>query len=94
VKLSTEVSNVYAKYFNVGAGTGEGFEHTSEFKTMKYNKTINGPDGKAWKAEIEKEHHRILKNDVFDIVKKADLKPGTKAINSNWACKKKHNGTL
>ena len=71
MKLSTEVSNVYVEYSNV-AGTGGGFEHTSE-KTMKYNKVINGPDGKAWKAEIENEHNCVLKNNVFGVVKKADL---------------------
>ena len=36
----------------------------------------------------------MLKNDVFDVVKKADLTPGTKIIDSTWACKNKSNGTL
>ena len=36
----------------------------------------------------------MIKNEVFDVVKKADLKPGTKVIDSIWACKKKSNGTL
>ena len=31
---------------------------------------------------------------MFGIVKKADLKPGTKVIESTWACKKKSNRTL
>ena len=31
---------------------------------------------------------------MFDVVNKADLKPGTKVIDSTWACKKKSNGTL
>ena len=31
---------------------------------------------------------------MFDVVKKEDLKPGTKVIDSSWACKKKSNGTL
>jgi len=31
---------------------------------------------------------------VFDVVKKADPKPGTKIIASTWACKKKSKGTL
>ena len=53
VKLSTEVSNVYVKYSNVGAGAGSRFEHTSELKPLKYNKAINGPDGEAWKPKIE-----------------------------------------
>ena len=46
-KLSTEVVNAYIEYPNVGAGTGGGFEHTSELKFMKYKEATNGPDGKA-----------------------------------------------
>ena len=61
VKLSTEVSNVYFKYSNVGAGTGGVFGHTSELKPMKYNEAINGPDGEAWTAKIENEHDRMIK---------------------------------
>ena len=52
VTLSTEVSNTYIEYSNVGAGTNGGFKHTSELKPVKYNEAMNGPDGKAWKAEI------------------------------------------
>ena len=40
---------------------------------MKYNKAIKGPAGEAWKAKIENEHNRMVKIDVFDVVKKADL---------------------
>ena len=36
----------------------------------------------------------MVKNNVFEVVKRADLKPGTKEIDSTWACKKKGNGTL
>ena len=61
---------------------------------MKYNEASNGPDGESWKPEIENEYNRMVKNDVFDVVKKADLKPGTKVIDSTWACKKERNGTL
>ena len=53
MKLSTEIANAHIEYPNIGAGTGDDFEHTSELKPIKYNKAINGPDGEAWKAEIE-----------------------------------------
>ena len=36
----------------------------------------------------------MLKDDVFDVVKQADLKSGTKVIDSIWACKKISTGTL
>ena len=38
--------------------------------------------------------HCMLKNDAFEVVKKADLKPGTKVIYSRCACKKKGDGTV
>jgi len=36
----------------------------------------------------------MLDNHVFKPVKKWELDPGTKVIDSTWACKKKGNGTL
>ena len=61
---------------------------------MKYKQAINGPDSEKWKAEIENEHNRMVENKVFTVIKKSELEPGTKIIDSTWACKKKSNGTL
>ena len=61
---------------------------------MKYNQAINGPDGEAWKEEIKNEHERMVKHKVFEVIDRADLPEGAKAIDSTWACKKKSNGTL
>ena len=36
----------------------------------------------------------MIKNKVFKAVERSSLPPGTKVINSTWACKKKSNGTL
>ena len=36
----------------------------------------------------------MVRNNVFEVVKKAYIKPGTKVIYRTWACKKKSNGTL
>ena len=36
----------------------------------------------------------MVKNKVSEVVKRKDLLPGTKVIDSTWACKKKSNGTL
>jgi hypothetical protein len=60
-----------------------------ELKPMKYKEAINGPDGKAWKKEIENEDDRMVKNDTWEPVKKSPLPKGTKVIDSTWACKKK-----
>ena len=56
------VGNEYVEYANVGAGVGGGFENTAELKLMKYEQAINGPEAEAWKAEIENEHDRMVKN--------------------------------
>ena len=87
------VENEYVEYANVGAGVGGGFENTAELKPMKYDQAINGPEAEAWKAEIENEHDRMVKNKVFQEVQRKDLPHGAKPIDSTWACKKKSNGT-
>ncbi len=61
---------------------------------MKYQPTIDGPDGKEWKEEIKNEHNRMLRNEVFQAVEKSELPKGAKVINSTWVCKKKSNGFL
>jgi hypothetical protein len=59
----------FGEYANVGAALGGGFENTMELRPMKYDEAINGPDGEAWKVEIENEHARMVKNEVFEVVK-------------------------
>ena len=78
----------------VGAGVGGGFASTEELKPMKYDQAINGPDGEAWKEEIEHEYERMEKHGVFQAIDRSDLPPGVKPIDSTWACKKKSNGKL
>ncbi len=73
---------------------GGGFENTVELCPMKYDEAINGPDGEAWKVEIEKEHKRMVKNGVFEVVSREDLPKDVKPIYGTWACKKKSNGKL
>ncbi len=80
------------EFANVGAGIGGGIEDTMELKPMKYKEAINGPDGKAWEKEIENEHEPMVKNNVWEPVKKSLLPKGTKVIDSTGACKK--NSTL
>ena len=43
------------EFANVGAGIGGGFKNTSKLKVINYKEAVNGPDGKRWKAEVEKE---------------------------------------
>ncbi len=82
------------KYINVGAGIRGRFKNTLELKVMKYHEAINGPDSKAWKEEVRKEHQRMINNGVFEPVKISELPKGIKLIDTTWAMKKKSLGTL
>ncbi len=86
--------NMCFEVANIGAGMGGGFVNMQELRVMTYNKAINGPDGKRWKAEVENEYLQMVKSKVFKTVLKSDLPPGTKIIDSVWVMKKKSNGTL
>jgi hypothetical protein len=55
------LNNSVSEYINVGAGVSGGFTNTNELHMKKYQKAINGPDGKKWKDEVKMEHGRILK---------------------------------
>ena len=61
---------------------------------MKYHEAINSPDGDAWKAEVKKEHGRMVHNKVFEPVSLSDLSKNKKVIDTTWAIKKKSSGTL
>ncbi len=56
---------------------------------MKYHEAINGPDGKLWKAEVTKEHQRMIDSGVFAPVKLSKVQQGVKLIDTTWAMKKK-----
>ncbi len=82
------------EFANVGVSIGGGFENTMELKPMKNDGVINGPDKKVWDKEIENEHDHMVKNNVWEPVKKTLLPKGTKVIDSTWACKKKNTKKL
>jgi hypothetical protein len=86
--------NQVTEYMNMGAIIGGGFTNTLKLKVMEYHEAINGPHGEVWKAEVKKEHQRMVSNGVFEPIKISDLPKGTKLINTTWAMKKKSSGTL
>ena len=92
--LLAEIDEDEMEVAAVGAGIGGGFGNTTELKPMKFKEAINGPDGEAWRLEIENEHKRMLEMNVFEVTDRSALPPGVKPIDSTWACKKKSNGTL
>jgi hypothetical protein len=75
--------------FANGAGIGGGYSNTQKLGDMKYHKKIKRPDGKLWKAEVAKEHHRMIDSGVFEPVKLSKVPKGVKLINATWAMKKK-----
>ena len=94
LELDGEDIAVQREYANIGAGIGGGYGNTTELKPMKIDEALNGPDAERWRAEIDNEHNRMVHNQVFEAVEKADMPPGATAIDSSWVMKKKSNGTL
>ena len=64
--------NTYMEYQNVGARVGGGFENTAELRLTKYSEAISGPDGEAWKKEIQNEHERMVKK-VFEAIPRSKM---------------------
>ena len=61
------MANTITEVANMCAGVSAGFENTAELKPMKYKAAINGPDGEAWKVEINHEHERMQKHKVLKL---------------------------
>ncbi len=86
--------NKFIKFVYLGAGIGGGFANTQELQVMEYHEAINGSDGELWKAEVVKEHQRMIDSGVFEPVKMSKVPEGVKLNNMTWAIKKKNSGTL
>ena len=56
------------EFANVGAGIGGGFKNTNKLRVTNYKKTVNGPNDKHWKAEVENKYWQMLANKVFEVV--------------------------
>ena len=76
----------------IGA-TGAGFNHTSELHVMNYKQEMASADAAEWQVEVDKEHERMVKNDVWEIVPKSKVPPKTKILKSAWAMKPTAGGT-
>jgi hypothetical protein len=77
--------DVKAEIARIGA-TGEGFSHTLELQVMNYKQA-------AWQVEVDKEHQRMVDNDVWEVIPKSEVPKDTKILNSVWAMKPKANGS-
>ena len=64
-----------------------GFDHTSEFKVMKYDKAMKTKDRKKWEISVEEEHERMKKYKVWILVKMHHLPNKENFLTSAWAIK-------
>eukprot|EP00804_Cyclotella_cryptica_P028830 CCRYP_019720-RA/>CCRYP_019720-RA protein AED:0.58 eAED:0.63 QI:0/0/0/0.5/1/1/4/0/888 len=91
--MQVELSLDYKSELAIIGATGAGFKHTSELHVMNYKQAMASADAAAWQQEVDKEHERMVKNDVWDIVPKSSVPPKTKILKSVWAMKPKADGT-
>jgi hypothetical protein len=51
-------------------------------------------DVNSWKVAVEEEHNRMVENEVWTPVPKAEVPADAKVLTSTWAMKKKANGNF
>ena len=78
----------------VGAGIGGGYSNTQELHVMKYNEAMATKDKDYWAKAVDEEYQRMMKYDVFTVIKHTDLPKDAKVLTTTWAMKKKPNGTF
>jgi hypothetical protein len=82
------------KCVNIGAGIGGRFTNTAKLRVMNYHEAINRPDGDLSRAEVPKEHQRMVDSRACEAFKHSELLSGVQATYTTWAMKKKCNCTL
>ena len=60
---------------------------------MTYKEAMASVDKEEWDAAVKEEHDKMKKYNVFRVVNRKDLPPGTKLFDSTWAMKKKADGS-
>jgi len=78
--------------FLVGA-TGHNYGNTAELNVMTYKEAMASVDKEQWDVAVKEEHDKMKKYNVFRVVNRKDLPPGTKLFDSTWAMKKKPDGS-
>jgi len=76
----------------VGSATGQGFTHTSELRTMKYNEAMKTPDKPHWDDAVAEEHRKFEAYQAWKEVDRDKVPADAKIVTSTWAMKKKANG--
>ena len=60
---------------------------------MTYKEAMASVDKDQWDVAVKEEHDKMKKYNVFRVVNRKDLPPGTKLFDSTWAMKKKADGS-
>jgi len=76
----------------IRAALGGGFFNTSELKPMKYKEAMATADKEKWIIAVKEEWDRMVKNQVFWLVKRSEIVENSKILTSTWEMKKKSNG--
>ena len=76
----------------VGSGLGGGFYNTAELRPMKFKEAMK-MDCEGWTKVVDKEHDRMIANDVWRPVPRKDVPKNAKILTSTWLCKIKSNRT-
>ncbi len=80
VKMLQMHNDCVSKYTHIGVGVGSGFMNTNELQVMEHHDAINGPDSELWKAEVKKEHQRMVGSGVFEKVKRIKIPSKKKSL--------------
>ena len=67
--------------FLVGA-TGHSYGNTAELNVMNYRQTMATVDKEEWKKKNKVEHDKMVKYNMFKVINRKDIPPGTKLFDS------------
>ena len=65
----------------------------SELHVMNHKQATASADAAEWQVEVDKEQDRMVKNNVWEIVPKANMPPKTKILKSMCIMKPKADGS-
>ena len=78
------------EHYLVGA-TGTNFSNTEELEVMNYKESMATVNCEEWEKSIKFVHEKMVKYNIFQVVKKEDTPKGTKLMNFTWVMKMKSN---
>ena len=78
--------------FHLVGATGKNYGNTNELKVMTYQEAMDALNREEWEKAIKLEHKKMVKYNVFQVVKEEDVPNKTKLMDFTWAMKKKPSG--